>query len=532
MVNFIYFFVKQVKGKGEVLFADRNILIDLLRGISILMVVFSHFNVIGNVVNTQNYHLLGRSLADILQGMGYYGVVVFFVISGFLITSMTIRRYDKLPNINISEFWWFRFSRIMPMLTLCIISIVVFDLYKLPQCSINSSDDLIRGISSILSFRFNEIMGSVLPSSWNPLWSLSVEEMFYLFFPLLCVLLTGFGSIIWIFLIIFSSITFIKYSNTVSPFSTLANVDYLALGCLAALGKPHYLNLFKSKTSTVSAKWILVLLSLGIICFSVVISDPFKTHIYTFMCAFGAVLFLKASQLGSNSKLIFYFLIPICCCGAVSYELYLIHLPLRELLYLYGIQNLLGQLFIIFFISISLHLTFSEPINYNLRNWVKIKAGGNSPNKKIIYHFVPYVFLIFIAPLFCLNLDNKSISVEFTNIAPLPAETVEPVVVMGYRSHGDMVFMKHTNEKNIQFGIDHWGSHPALSKELKLHSVINRPITIKFGIKNTQVLLGSEVVVSNTEVPFGTSKKIEVGLNTQGFSLAIPKAISEFHILK
>ena len=523
---------KLIRDKGKLLSSDRNSLIDVLRGLSICMVVFSHFNLLGNVVNTSKYHVFSRGLNDITQGMGYYGVVVFFVISGFLITSMTVRRYGSLPNIDISEFWWFRFSRIMPMLILCILSIVFFNLYGLPQFTVNTSNNLIRGVTAILAFRFNEIMGTVLPGSWNVLWSLSVEEMFYLFFPLLCILLTGVGSIIWIFLVILSSIIYLKYSNTVSPFSTLANVDYLALGCISALAKPYYLTLFRSNASIATARWILILFGLGIICFCVLISNPFETHGYTLFCSIGAALYLIGSQLGISLKRSFYLLFPISASGVISYELYLIHMPLREILYLYGIQNLFWQTSVIFITAILLHLTFSEPVNYILRNWFKINAEGHNPSKKLIYHVLPYVFIIIIVPLFCLNLENKSITLKIVEVVQLPVKTVEPIAVLGYHGHGDMVFLKHSSVTTSQIGIDHWGSYPTLSQELPNESIINRLITIKFGSSNTEVLIDHQIVVSNNEVPFSASKKIEIGSNTQGFSFAIPKSISEIHVLK
>ena len=144
-----------------------------------LLVVVSHLGLAGHYFNIAAVNLGHRSLISITDGMAAYGVVVFFVISGFLITSLSLRRYSKLNQINQSEFWWFRFSRIMPMLILCICIIIVFNLYNLPGFTVASAGLLIKGISSVLAFRFNEIMGIALPGSWNPLWSLSVDCLLY-----------------------------------------------------------------------------------------------------------------------------------------------------------------------------------------------------------------------------------------------------------------------------------------------------------------------------------------------------------------
>jgi hypothetical protein len=528
------YFIESVatRFKSKFLSQDRNTLIDFLRGLSLIMVIFSHYGIYGYLLHSYTYVILGRHLSDVSAGMGYYGVVVFFVISGYLITSLTLKRYGLLPNINFSEFWWFRFSRIMPMLALCILTIIIFNVYGLPGLSGHSTNDLIKGISGILSFRFNEIISTTISGVWNPLWSLSVEEMFYFVFPFVCLFLTGRGAITWIFLTIFSTIIYFKYSDTLSPYSTLANVDYLALGSLTALAKPSRLREYLNPLGCKVWAYILVLCGLACIAAGFVISGPFETHFYTLLTALGAVLVLIASQLSSLSATKRYIFLPFTVIGLVSYEAYLIHMPLRDLLTLYGIHNSFYHIIIVILSAITVHFYFSEPLNLNLRNYKKFTNKGFKPLRKIIYHSLPFICLVILCPFFCDNLDPRSLTVKFVNIAQLPAQTVEPIAVYGHRGHGDMVFLKHIDKDHVQLGIDHWGGLPVSSKLFTSTEITECPITIRFGLHNIQVAQGDKLLLEYDQIPYGTSKSVAIGSNSEGFSYAVPKMITNIEIFR
>src|ERR1700760_4768950 len=82
----------------------RNQFLDGLRGLAILMVLFGHYPVLENFWRGSPGTLLGQSLHKIREGIAYYGVVLFFVLSGFLITSVTLRRSPVLDKIDFSTF--------------------------------------------------------------------------------------------------------------------------------------------------------------------------------------------------------------------------------------------------------------------------------------------------------------------------------------------------------------------------------------------------------------------------------------------
>jgi peptidoglycan/LPS O-acetylase OafA/YrhL len=82
----------------------RNLLIDCLRGFSILIVVGTH---------------------GALTAQGYFGVSIFFVISGFLITRNTLKRYGDLSRTHIFKFYRMRAARILPCLLLFLLTMTV-----------------------------------------------------------------------------------------------------------------------------------------------------------------------------------------------------------------------------------------------------------------------------------------------------------------------------------------------------------------------------------------------------------------------
>ncbi|UKN02709.1 acyltransferase [Paracrocinitomix mangrovi] len=119
---------------------------------------------------------------------GYYGVDVFFVISGFLITNILV---NKVLNNNFSmfEFWTRRIKRLLPALLTVVLSVLIFSpliIYKLDVQQISS--DVFPTIFSFFNFHayfeFGSYWGRASEESYFlHSWSLSVEEQFYLLYP-------------------------------------------------------------------------------------------------------------------------------------------------------------------------------------------------------------------------------------------------------------------------------------------------------------------------------------------------------------
>ncbi|MBL8027355.1 MAG: acyltransferase, partial [Fibrobacteres bacterium] len=175
--------------------------IDGLRALAILSVILFHF---------------GRKL---LSG-GFLGVDVFFVISGFLITSLLLKDSDDGWS-SLKRFWLRRVKRITPALITMVGITLVVTLFLLPKWEHGLKGW--HGFSSLLSFA-NITMWRMDDNYWGPqaaqslflhCWSLSIEEQFYILFPFLVMFCKRKGNLLFYLIcaIIFVSLALFIYST-------------------------------------------------------------------------------------------------------------------------------------------------------------------------------------------------------------------------------------------------------------------------------------------------------------------------------
>ena len=171
---------------------SRNNHIDALRGAAILCVLVLHFALAYGLKNSP----LGVLPTWLLKAayQGNYGVTMFFVISGYLITSTSLRRWGDLARIDLAAFYVYRIARLLPALLLALSIIVLLGVLDVPFfANSDGGKDLpasyfLIAIASVLTFWHNVLMQSAGYFNYclNVYWSLSVEEMFYLLLPLSC----------------------------------------------------------------------------------------------------------------------------------------------------------------------------------------------------------------------------------------------------------------------------------------------------------------------------------------------------------
>ncbi|HEY7628622.1 MAG TPA: acyltransferase family protein [Ilumatobacteraceae bacterium] len=148
--------------------------LDGLRAISVIAVIFYHAGF------------------DWMHG-GFLGVEVFFVVSGYLITSLLLQEKETTGGIKLSQFWLRRARRLLPALFAVLIAIGVWvALFGSPQQQSDLHRDYLPGIFYFANW--GQIVGGAQYfgnlSPLRHLWSLAVEEQWYLLWPLTFVMLT------------------------------------------------------------------------------------------------------------------------------------------------------------------------------------------------------------------------------------------------------------------------------------------------------------------------------------------------------
>ena len=147
--------------------------LDGLRAISITMVVLSH------AAGGPGF-AIPRAVAQWVHGLGELGVRVFFVISGFLITSILVHELDKRQTISLSKFYFRRTLRLFPAFYVYVLTIVILQSLKLLQLA---PGDVLHAVTYTMNYH--------RARAWwlGHCWSLSVEEQFYFLWPAILIVL-------------------------------------------------------------------------------------------------------------------------------------------------------------------------------------------------------------------------------------------------------------------------------------------------------------------------------------------------------
>jgi peptidoglycan/LPS O-acetylase OafA/YrhL len=288
--------------------------IDGLRAIAVLPVVFWHYGV---------WPFRG----------GYVGVDVFFVISGFLITSL-IHAEMKAGTFSIVYFYERRIRRIFPALFAVLIATVFLAaLLLFPSDLKRYAQSLQATVLFGSNFLFRNLAGYWdVVSDRKPLlhtWSLAVEEQFYLLFPLTLYLLTKAGrrvEIAAIAAILVLSLAGNIWAIRATPVSDFFLLPYrsweLMLGSILAVVRPAIPRSRMLREAVMLAG--LALVAFAVFAYSA--DTPFPGEAAIVPCL-GAALLIYAGA-GESAVGWVLRLRPVVATGLVSYSLYLWHWPL------------------------------------------------------------------------------------------------------------------------------------------------------------------------------------------------------------
>ncbi|WP_207422789.1 acyltransferase family protein [Desertivirga brevis] len=348
----------------------RSLGLDLLRGLAVILVLFRHFEI-----------------SSFLTKIGWMGVDLFFVLSGFLVSGLLFRELSNTGKINISRFLVRRGLKIYPSFYF----FLIVSTFLIPFNSDNQS----KYLHEVL------FLQSYLPRIWDHTWSLSVEEHFYLLLiiivPALNLIKTYSFSATFqttCLAIILISLSLRLYSCSKGNvyylyYQTHFRLDSFAFGMLLSF----WYSFKREFVNRVLKQYKIFILALSIVCFlpflyfpvnSVYISGPGFSLL---MIVFGVlVLYLHDLKFDKLSNL---FLTPlfrmIGFIGLYSYNIYLWHLPVAKHMLPY-IQTKFTQnlvfLFIIYFIaSIFLGWFISVTLEKRILNF-RNRYYPNSGEKK------------------------------------------------------------------------------------------------------------------------------------------------------
>ena len=208
---------------------NRNSGLDFLRIIAIILVMVSHSNGLLGINSIYNHYL------------GNLGVEIFFVLSGFLITS----KLRDLKQINVVNFYLSRALRIIPNFFLSIIIFWLANLYGREGINLFQEKQLANYF-----FFFQNIIAED-PLVFPVAWSLSVEVCFYLLIPVLMIYLKhSLRTFIYLFLVLFiikSTVIFYKSINFYFFTSVITRIDSIFFGSLASIFYQKFKDKLKDK---------------------------------------------------------------------------------------------------------------------------------------------------------------------------------------------------------------------------------------------------------------------------------------------
>lgn len=343
--------------------------IDGLRAFAVVAVILNHLN------------------KDILPG-GFLGVDIFFVISGFVITSSLLKNDLKKPKEVLADFYIKRIRRILPALLV----FILIGSFLIVLVNANPLRSLQLGIASIFGVSNMYLIASssdyFAPSTeylaFTNTWSLGVEEQFYFVYPFLLILLRRIigdrnnyqKSLLMILLglsfLSFVSFTFL-YSNNINLAYYLMPTRFweIAIGCIAFL---FYQKNDESNVKFKAVSKLSVFVGISIIALLFIDIGNLAPVQHLAIVFLTSIVLVFANQLSYAKKALSSE--PIVFAGKISYSLYLYHwLVICISRWTIGIQwwSIPFQLLLIFSLSLLsfkyIETPFRNKIGKNLKRF-------------------------------------------------------------------------------------------------------------------------------------------------------------------
>lgn len=340
-----------------------------LRIIAAFLVVVHHVEQFKKIFNLPNY--FENSTINLF---GKIGVILFFVLSGFLITFLLLKEKEKTKSVSVIDFYKRRILRIWPLYFLIII-ISFFILPKIDFFNLGFNSNQLHedfGIKLLLFIFFlpNLALGLFAPVPYaSQLWSIGYEEQYYFIWPWIVkvknkviTILVGFLSIYIVFKVLFFTIfkDVLTQKNLFLQIQMLYDFpgyESIAIGAILAylaIEKPIFIEIFFKKNIQILTYLLLTIL----VIFGIKL--PLFNNLF-YACLFAIIIvnlaLNKKSILNLENKFFNY-------TGKVSYGFYMYHsiaivIVLKTLLF-FKIQNLFLEYFLSIIVTLFLAIISFE----------------------------------------------------------------------------------------------------------------------------------------------------------------------------
>jgi peptidoglycan/LPS O-acetylase OafA/YrhL len=280
--------------------------LDGLRGIAIIVVMMTHANF----------------------QLGIYGIIgvdVFFVLSGFLITTLLLEEKFYKNSVSLKAFFLRRVFRLFPALYLLLLILYIYSTYQASAFASLIQQDIIWSFFYIMNISW--IWSTTNSGLINHMWSLAVEEQFYIFWPLILlslIFLKNIRIMIW-GLIIASLYIFISHLYGISELFNSIFQEGIFLGCLIAVLRWRY-SFDMKELQSLQTSFLLLIIFIGIAPIPLIILvKEILGGVVSVITAFLVISFVCSTKLTiakkflQNNILIF--------IGKISYALYIWHVP-------------------------------------------------------------------------------------------------------------------------------------------------------------------------------------------------------------
>ena len=307
--------------------------LDGLRGFAILLVLADHSGI------------------GIAAGAGQLGVTIFFVLSGFLITTLLLEEQARFGRVSFRRFYWRRALRLLPALAALLVVVALL------LAVTGRSREIFGDVVPVLLYVMNwTTVAGHNPGLLSHTWSLSIEEQFYFVWPVVLVatLAISRGRLLWVAALLVGvtvTATVLRFLLWVGPADyyrvyegTDTRMDALAVGCLLAIAFVRRAVVVPPVAMAAMAAAILLTLrttnvgSMATIGLSI-----------TALAAAGLV---AGAATGAGDRVLAWR--PLAYLGVISYGLYLWHRPVMRAFTESGLGGVPWAVAVMFAVSIGL----------------------------------------------------------------------------------------------------------------------------------------------------------------------------------